>query len=418
MSHIIVIGAGVTGLCTAYFLKKDGHEVTVLDSKVYGEDRGCSFGNLGMVVPSHFTPLSAPGVIRKSLSWLVQRRSPLHIQARWNRDLLEWLWLFYRSSGPDHSHRAGHLLRDLHLQSRDLYARLALKVGLDFGWQQKGLIVYCASEKGLREEEHLASLGQDLGLPLDLLGPEQIRILEPDLDIRVRGGVFYRCDGQLIPERFMAGMLRRLEELGVHFRYGSKVRAIRQEYGNLKVLSAVEDPLEGNQVVLASGFWTAGLCRDLGLKLPMQAGKGYSLDLRHSPPGFRYPAILSEARVAITPMGDHLRIGGTLEITKEELGISRPRVWGILAAMGQYIPSFNPEQARDLPVWSGLRPCSPDGLPYLGRLKRYPGILVAAGHAMMGMSLGPVSGKILADLVAGRNPGHDLSLLSPERFGS
>jgi D-amino-acid dehydrogenase len=174
--------------------------------------------------------------------------------------------------------------------------------------------------------------------------------------------------------------------------------------------------MPGDEFVLAGGAWSGQIARPLGLRLPMQAGKGYSLTLPHAPIRPRMGTILSEARVAITPIGDSLRIGGTMEMAGLDETINPVRIRGIQKAACRYYPDLSPQAFDDVQPWSGLRPCSPDGLPYLGRTQRYANLIIATGHAMLGLSLGPITGKLTADLLAGRRPDIDLTLLDPDRY--
>jgi D-amino-acid dehydrogenase len=179
-----------------------------------------------------------------------------------------------------------------------------------------------------------------------------------------------------------------------------------------------EGEIEADEFVLCAGVWSEPLARELGLSLPLMAGKGYSLTLPRPPRRPHLPAILTEARVAVTPMGESLRVGGTMELTsRDQAGrIAPARVQGIVSSVARYYPELTPDDFRGVPAWSGLRPCSPDGLPYLGRFARFDNLSAATGHSMMGMSLGPVSGKLMAEILCGEPPSLDVSALSPDRY--
>jgi D-amino-acid dehydrogenase len=174
---------------------------------------------------------------------------------------------------------------------------------------------------------------------------------------------------------------------------------------------------EAGHVVLAGGAWSPALAKSLGLRLPMQAGKGYSLTLEQPPQLPGMCSICTEARLAVTPMGSRLRIGGTMEIAGLDERVDPRRVRGIIRSALAYFPELRESDFAGVEPWKGLRPCSPDGLPYLGRTARYDNLVIATGHAMMGLSLAPITGKIVGQLVAGERPDHDLALLSPDRFG-
>jgi D-amino-acid dehydrogenase len=189
--------------------------------------------------------------------------------------------------------------------------------------------------------------------------------------------------------------------------------------GPASVRAAVttQGEIGGDEFVLAAGSWTPFLARALGLKLPMQPGKGYSLTLDAPRELPRHSLILEEARVAVTPMGSSLRVAGTMELAGYDLRINPPRIRGMTRSLSRYLPAFAPEDFASVRPWCGLRPCTPDGLPYVGRTRRWPNVVVASGHAMMGVSMGPITGKLVSEVVSGEKPSVDLSGLYPERFG-
>ncbi|MBN8249707.1 MAG: FAD-dependent oxidoreductase [Verrucomicrobia bacterium] len=416
-SHTIILGGGIIGLCSAYFAARRGHRVTVVDRSPAVRD-GCSFGNAGMVVPSHFTPLAAPGMVALGLKWMWNPESPFYIKPRLDPALLAWGYRFWRSATPHHVKRSAPLLRDLHLASRAAYEELAALPGMDFGLVRRGLLMLCRTEHALEEESAMAAQARALGIPADVLDPRQTAALDPAVTMAVAGSVHYPKDCHLSPGQFMAALEREAVRMGVEFRWGQEVvSAQRASDGRIAALRLESgEALGGDQFVLAAGSWSEGLARSLGLKIPLQAGKGYSLTVTHPRQLPALCSIFTEARVAVTPMGGSLRFGGTMEIAGLNEHINPARVRGIIRSVPEYFPEFTPEDFEGIAPWRGLRPCSPDGLPYLGRSARHPNLVVATGHAMMGLSLGPVSGRIVADLVSEEPPGFDLAMLAPERF--
>jgi len=415
---MVVLGGGVIGLCVAYYASRRGHRVTVVDRSPPGRD-GCSFGNAGMIVPSHCTPLAAPGMVALGLKWMWNPESPFYIKPRLDPALIAWGYRFWRAATKRHVERAGPVLRDLHLASRAAYEELASLPGMEFGLTRRGLLMLCRSQHALDEEAAAASKARELGIPAEVLDARQAGALDPAITLSVAGAVYFPKDCHLSPAQFMAALEREATRLGVEFRWGQEVVSGRRgSDGRLAALQLRDGgEVSGDEFVLAAGSWSDGLGRALGLKIPMQAGKGYSLTL---PQPRQLPAlcsILTEARVAVTPMGGSLRFGGTMEIAGLNEEINPVRVRGIIRAVPEYFPEFRTEDFEGIAPWRGLRPCSPDGLPYLGRSLRCPNLVVATGHAMMGLSLGPVTGRIVADLVSEVPPALDLTLLSPERFG-
>jgi D-amino-acid dehydrogenase len=240
---------------------------------------------------------------------------------------------------------------------------------------------------------------------------------EPDVEIDVVGGVLFPRDCHLSPNRLMAALQRRCETAGVQFHWNTEVIAWRSENKKLAAVQTTAGEMPADEFVLAAGVWSDALARGLNLALPMQAGKGYSVTLESPRQLPNLCAILTEARVAVTPMGGALRFGGTMEIAGIDESINVRRVRGIINSAQRYFPAFRPEDFEGIKPWCGLRPCSPDGMPYLGRTSRYRNAVVATGHAMMGLSLGAISGKIVADVVDDEAPEFELALVSPDRFG-
>ncbi len=412
---ILVVGGGVIGLSAAHYLLEKGHPVTVVERGPPDHD-GCSLGNAGMVTPSHFVPLAAPGMVAMGIKMMFRPKSPFAIRARLDRDLLRWGWRFYRSASAGHVERSAPLLRDLLLASRRHFEELAEASGNEFGLVKKGLLMLCRTERVFREEVHTAEMAARLGVAAEVLTPQAAARLEPALRMDIHGAVYFPQDCHLVPQRFMAWLGREVERRGGRILWSTEVTGFRARDGRVEAVHSTRGDLSADEYVIAAGSWSPEVTRDLGLHLPLQPGKGYSVTL---PSPRRLPAIcsiLTEARVAVTPMGSSLRFAGTLEITGLDRSVNQARLTGIIESVPRYFPELLPRDFRGLPVWSGLRPCTPDGLPYVGRVSRYSNLSVAAGHAMLGLSLGPITGRLLAELLSGEKPAIDLCLLSPDRF--
>jgi D-amino-acid dehydrogenase len=274
----------------------------------------------------------------------------------------------------------------------------------------------CKTEHTLHEEAKTAEEARKLGLPAEVLTPEQTAKLDPGVRLDIAGAVYFPLDCHLTPQRFLAQLHKHLEDNGVTFHWSAPVVGWRVGEGRIDAVRTEKGELTADEYVIAGGAWSPEVARGLGVRLPMQAGKGYSMTLARPKQLPTICSILTEARVAVTPMGEALRFGGTMEIAGLDESINTARVNGIIKSIPQYFPDFGPEIFRDEPVWSGLRPCSPDGLPYLGRFGRYANLSAATGHAMMGLSLGPVSGKLMAEVLSGEKPSIDVGALSPDRY--
>ncbi|MDQ3017490.1 MAG: FAD-dependent oxidoreductase [Bacteroidota bacterium] len=412
MKDVCVIGGGIVGLCSAYFLHGAGLDVTIIDKGDF--TTGCSFGNAGMIVPSHFTPLASPGMMTKGIQWMFQKKSPFFIRPRLDFDLLRWLWLFDRSATRENVEQAAPVLRDMHLEGKEFYHQLNQSDGFDFGMQEKGILMLYQTEETEQEEEETADVAYTLGIEAKKLSHSQLQSLERGTKIDARGGIYYPGDAHLHPEKLMQQLKAFLEKAGVLFIAGEEVLNIED-----KGVLGCDITTTGNQkwspknVVIACGSWTGKLVKQDKKRLPIQDGKGYSMTFTQPASMPSIPSILVDARVAITPMAKDLRISGTLEISGMDDKIRMAKVSGILGSVPEYYPDLKFNSIP--PVWYGYRPCSPDGLPYIGRGQQDSSIIIASGHAMMGLSLAPSTGRMIRDCIIYKkqlvNP-----ILNPSRF--
>lgn len=377
-----------------------------------GERRdGCSYGNTGMVVPSHFVPLAAPGMVALALKWMWNPASPFYVKPRLSLDLVRWGLQFTRAASALHVSRAAPLLCRLHMESRALYEELAASA--NFHFEKRGVLVLCRTEHALEEEAALVGQARALGLSAQVLDAKTVAALEPDVRIDVAGAVHIAEDCNVEPRVLMDALQARCAAAGVEFRWNTEATGWRMAGGTIGALSTSAGDLEADEFVLGAGSWSPPLARSIGLRLPMQAGKGYSLTLERPRRSPRTCAVLSEARVSVSPMNGSLRFGGTMELAGLDESINPIRVRGIIDAVQRYFPDFGPADFEGVQPWRGLRPCTPDGLPYVGRTARAPNLVVATGHAMMGVSLGPVTGRMVAGLVEGAP---NVAELSPDRY--
>ena len=411
---VAIIGGGALGICTAHYLRAMGRRVAVIEK---GEvAAGSSYGNAGMIVPSHSVPLAEPGVIGQGLKWMLDPESPFYIKLRWDRALWRWLWQFYRACRSEQVRRAMPLLRDLHLESLRLYAELDALGELEFGFGRRGRLLVCNSDRGLegvvQESRHM----RELGLQVEVLDAEGVQEIEPAVSFACRGGVFYPQDAHLDPARFVRALARHVEHRGGEIHSATEVLGFIREGRRIRAIETTRGTFSAAEVVLAGGTWTPGLARGLGLELPIQPAKGYSVTVARPSRFPATPFMLTEAKVAVTPMGKTLRFAGTMELAGMDLAINQRRVGALLRAIRDYVPDYDPEQFDIREIWRGLRPCTPDGLPLLGRPQQWDNLTLAAGHASIGMSLAPASGQLVARLVERQDPGMEISLLRVERF--
>ncbi len=409
-SDVLVIGGGIIGVCTAYYLAERGIKVTLVERDEICS--GASYANAGLVVPSHSVPISAPGVVAKGLKWLLNPESPLYIRFRLDFDLLVWLWKFWSSCTEEHVRRSLPLLISLQNESLNLFEQFASE-GLAFGFQRKGTMTVFntqqAFEEGVKEAESL----KGHGLNSEILTAEKAREKEPLLSEKVVGGIYFPGDAHLDPADFVISLANRATQKGVNIL--THTEAIELKSSGQRVISVrtTKGELRADTVVLAAGAWSPTLTRNLGIKLPIQPAKGYSITIQNPERVPSLPLMLNEVRVAVTPLNGRLRLGGTLELAGLDLSINQRRVDAIRRGASQYLPEIKGEREE---VWRGLRPCTPDGLPIIGRPSNLDNLIIASGHGILGISLGPITGKIVAQMVCGEALNYDLKLLGPDRF--
>jgi len=411
---VIIIGAGIVGLSTAYYLHKKGVEVTVLDN-TDGTDN-CSFGNAGYIAPSHLITLSSPGIISQGLKWMMNPESPFYVKPRLNIDLMKWAWLFKKAATAKRVKAAVPVLYDLTVRSQRLYEEILGEENINAGYKKHGLLMICKTQETLNHEIELVKLVQKYGLEADVLTKADIERMEPNVQYEMKGGVHFGCDASMTPNLFMREFQNRLIQAGVNIQFNTNLQKIAYQNGSIDKIFTDKGEFKADEYVLAAGSWTPNLMKQINIDLPLQAGKGYSFTIPDPVVMPSLPAILTEGKIAITPMSHGLRFAGTMELAGTQLNINPRRVKGIIKAVKDFMPQFREQDFSQINEWAGLRPCSPDGLPYIGRTKKYDNLLVGTGHAMLGLTLGPITGHLLAQEIMGEKLDYSSRLLEVERY--
>jgi len=411
---IAIVGGGMIGLCSAYYLNKLGYDITILDE---GDgSNNCSFGNAGYFSPSHMVPLASPGIIAQGLKWMTNPESPFYIKPSLDINLAKWSWYFFRASTKSRVEKAVPILNQMLMESRTLIEEILADTKIDAGFDNKGLLMYCKSQKVLDEEAKLAELGIKCGQEVDLLSATQAEKLNPGFEINTVGAVHFKNDAWFTPNSFMTGFQKYLNGRGVKFLYNNKVVDVEKNHGQINALITEKGKVEADQFVIAAGSWTAKFLNQIGVKILLQGGKGYSFEVKNPPVMPNTASILTEARVAVTPMQLGLRFAGTMEVNGLDMNINARRVVGIQKSIPNYFPQFDSSSFEGIKTWAGLRPCSPDGMPYIGKTKKFDNLIVATGHAMLGISLGPITGQLVAEIAQENTPHIDDALLAVDRY--
>ncbi|MCB0631088.1 MAG: FAD-dependent oxidoreductase [Saprospiraceae bacterium] len=392
-----IIGGGIIGLSSAYFLRQAGWEVTVIDRTDI--QNNCSYGNAGYVCPSHFIPLAAPGIITQGLQWLLNSRSPFYIQPRFDWGLADWGVKFMRKANAEHVADSAIPLRNIALLSQKLYEEWAASPRFQFGYDHRGLIEYVQTESSADHARHTVEKALELGLQAEYLEYDAAQALEPELELLIKGAIRFGCDAHLYPNQLMHNLLSVLQEDGVNIRSEENFIGIERQGRRISEVITDRDSYHTDLLVVASGSWSREVGKIVGLSIPLVGGRGYSITLEDSPYRLNYPSILHEGKVAITPLDDrHIRFGGTMEITGTNVPPKRTRIEGLLNSVKRFIPEWDIPVPSMEKVWYGYRPCSADGLPYIDRVSKWDNCIVATGHSMLGISLGAGTGKLVEEL--------------------
>ena len=412
MKKCIIVGGGIIGLCTAYYLQKEGHEVVVIDQS--GMDGGASYVNAGYISPSHIVPLSSPGIVKKGIKWMFDPSSPFYVKPRLDADFLRWAWAFNKSCTHKHVNRSIPVIRDIAVFSHELYEEIEKEPGFDFHFEKKGLLMLCKTEKMLEEEIKVAQLAGDVHLESKVLSKEELRIMEPSVSEDVIGATYYSCDSHTTPHEFMNNMKTYLLAQGVEIKDNEKVHDIQIKDGAIRKVVTSQGSYLADEYILAAGSWTGLVAKKIGMKLLLQAGKGYRINVNRET-NISLPAILAEAKAAVTPMNGFTRFAGTMEIAGISDKINPVRVKAIAKAAQDYYKHVSITEEEIRGASSGLRPLSPDGLPYIGRTQKCSNLTIATGHAMMGWSMATGTGKLVAEIISENKTSLELNPFSPDR---
>jgi D-amino-acid dehydrogenase len=431
MPHTIIVGGGVIGLACAHELGRGGERVTLIERGLPGG--ACSAGNLGWICPVHSDPLPAPGLAAASIRWMLRGDSPLYIRPSALPRLAGWLWRFWRHCNRRDYERALEALAELNRTTLARYDALA-RDGLRFEIHRSRLMLVALGEGRLEQALAESRIMERWGHPPpERLSAAQARALEPALSPAVAGALLYEEERHVRPETLCAALAAGLPALGVEVRTAEEVVAAERRGRRIAAVlsrpvasaagpaggtalrqAAASARLEADHFLIASGAWSGSLARRFGFRLPMQAGKGYSLTLASPARRVRRPLYFGEHQAGATPFEGALRLGGTMELSGLNQRLDRRRVVAIRRAAERYLPGVFPPEASE--EWVGMRPITPDGLPAIGRAPGLDNVFVASGHGMLGITLAPATAAAIAGLIARGSGAEELRPFDPARF--
>ena len=410
----IVVGGGVNGLCAAYYLHKENYEVTVIDS---GDiTNNCSFGNMGFLSPSHFIPLASPGIVSEGLKYMMSSTSPFYIKPRLNLPFLQWAFRFYKNSNQKMVEKNSPHLSEILNLSRKLMNEIRDDIGDSFLMEENGCMMMCHSKEAFEAELKVGEAGKKFNLNIDILNREEVQKYEPDVELDIYGALLFKDDAHIHPGKFMHALKTYLEKEGINFQLNTIVTGFHKDHHVVKEVLTEKGSFSADNIIITAGVWLPKLSKMLGIHLLLEGGKGYSHTYEYVEKNIKYPAILVDGRCAITPWKHELRIGGTMEFSGLNDKVLMGRMEGIYKSIKKFYPGLQIEMPEKDQVWTGFRPVTPDGMPYIGKSSKIKNVIFGGGHAMLGISEGAATGQIISDILGGRNSSIDLSAFAVDRF--
>jgi D-amino-acid dehydrogenase len=412
-NDVLIVGGGVIGSACAYYLAKAGRQVTILEQGQFG--KGCSHGNCGFVSPSHVLPLATPGAAGKAIRSLMSADSPFYIKPRLDLKLWRWFWHFARRCNVRDMMESGRAIQALLNSSRTLYDELIAAESMDCEWQTLGILFVMASQEGM---EHFAETARLLKEEFNVStkrydGPEVDR-LEPALKPGLAGGFLFDCDAHLRPDKLIAAWRDVLQRQAVTIREQVQVHGIVRDGRVARALQTSQGEVAADTTIFATGAWTPLLSDSLGCRVPIQPGKGYSITMPRPAVCPTIPLLFEEHRVAVTPMHSGYRLGSTMEFAGYDATLNPRRLALLKAGAEHYLREPYAEPVVE--EWFGWRPMTWDSRPIIDRSPALDNVWIAAGHNMLGVSMSPATGKLVAELISGATPHVDPAPYRATRF--
>ncbi|HEX6612627.1 MAG TPA: FAD-dependent oxidoreductase [Rhodanobacteraceae bacterium] len=410
---VLILGGGVIGLSCALALRRAGASVRVLEQAAPGH--GASHGNCGTLTPSHAIPLSVPGVRWNALRWMLKRDAPLYVNPRPDPERWRWLLGFARRCNARDA-RAAAIARCAILQrSHALLPQWLAEEGIDCDYAKRGTLYVHRDARAFDADRTDVEWLHELGLAAEVLDAEAVLAREPALKPGVVGGVLHPDDAQLRPDSLVAGLAHRMRERGGAIETDTRIEGFECSGAKINAVRTSRGTFAGERIVFALGAWSPRIARQLGMKLPMQPGKGYSITTSRPEPCPRTALVLREAGVCVTAWQTGFRLGSTMEFSGYDTTLNRTRLEALRRGARNYLHTPFGDQLQE--EWWGWRPMCVDEMPLIGASSRWNNLVLATAHGMLGVSMSAATAELVAAQIAGARTMLDPAPYAPARFG-
>lgn len=395
MKKVIIVGGGIIGQFSAYYLAKSGHRVTVIDDNP--KMTPASEGNCGLITPSHIIPLNSYKAIFQGIKWLGKKDAPLKIKPQLDARFIKWFLNFIKYSNSSAINKAIQVRHELLQQSFNLYEQFFTEEPNESEWKKAGLLYVCKSEKSIPEFQHEIDLHKTFNMTSKMLNQEEVLSLVPALKDGVIGGVIMEMDGWLNPGQLLQDIKKINERNGVNYVNG-RVQSFTTNSSGVTSVKTEHDAFDADEFVIAAGAVTPLLAKKLSIELPVIPGKGYNLTTRNGQSfPLNLPVYMVERKVVATPWKNGFRIGSTMEFAGYNLDLNQNRLNALKRAASEYLKIDLND--FEMEPWAGWRPMKDNGIPIIEK-KKYKNLTIATGHSMVGLSMAPATGYIVNELIS------------------
>ncbi|EMI22638.1 secreted protein containing FAD dependent oxidoreductase domain protein [Rhodopirellula maiorica SM1] len=409
----IVVGAGTIGIACAHYLNKAGLKVTVIDRGTVAS--ACSHGNCGYICPSHVPPLTEPGAFGVALKSLFNPQAAFRVKPRLSPAMWNWMWQFARRCNHRQVLTAGKHLQSILDASMDEYQNLVQQESLDCEWKENGLLYVLQTQRGMDAfAKNDRMLTEHFGVSANRIDGDQLPEFEPGLKPGLAGAFHYPKDTSVRPDRLNQQWADRLRASGVQLIEHCELSSVHKTAGHISHVSTTQGELQADHYVFAMGAWSTRWSNELHCSIPIEPGKGYSVTMNRVENVPSHPILFPEHKVGVSPFETGLRLGSMMEFAGYDTSIRDQRIQQLRDSARPYLVASVDGEAKE--TWYGWRPMTWDSLPIIGATPNLDNAFLATGHNMLGLSLAPSTGRLIAELVTRQPPHIDAAPFSPSRF--